>query len=284
MRKPVNPIWKEMQSKYGISDTCFRRYRKEAGDNVEEVIRLCEKYKESKTRAKDRKEAPPKKRQSNIKTTNIYPSSGRYEIATPDHIMGPDEYYVWLHAHLTKSVFIVKKKFFTVQNQSYMDNEDLANDVLQKCLRKTKNGTNAYDDYLKDPTRAVQTIRAFCNRVVTNHCADFCKSIKYTAPTSSLDAQIPGTEELTLGDSIGIMDKDSLSINELIEKSGEVVLKGVPLSNIIQSLIDGLSFTGACKKFKLNSNKVKKALLEMGAVDILGGQLQPETIDKIIAN
>lgn len=283
MRKPIDPKWKEIKSRFNISETYFRKLRQKAGDNVEEVIRLCEEKEEKAKKRQERKEAPPRKRQSSIKTTNTYPSGG-YEIKEPDHIMGYDEYCVWLHAHLTKSVYIEKQKFFTVKQLNYMDNEDLANDVFYKCLRKNKHGKNAYDRYLENPESVVKTIRAFCNEVVKNHCADFCKSLKYTTQVSSLDAQIPGTEELTLGDSIGIMDKDSLSISELIDKSKEILIRDVPLSNIIESLIEGLSFTGACKKFKLNSNKVRRTLLEMGAVEILGGQLSPETIDKIIAN
>lgn len=129
--------------------------------------------------------------------------------------------------------------------------------------------TSIYDKYLNKPD-ILTTVRCFINEICRNHFKDYLKGARYTTPLVSLEAPIPGPDNLTIEDSIGVEDIDNTAIGELMEKCKGVVVKSTPLSDILEQVILGLPLTTICKEFKLSISTVRDKFEQIGIREILG--------------
>lgn len=287
--KEINLEVKKLRERYGMSPTCIYNIKTrviEAGGNIEEIIEECEAWKERKEKRGLKKTEAVKQKVVPVSSTKAYKTS--YVIETPDHIMSRDEFFVFMEAHIRKSVYMLRGKYYTLKLNN-IENDDLINDILFKCIRPTKDGVYLYETYLKNPNRLI-TIRSFVNRICENHFKDFLKGPKYTTPVTSLDTPIPGSDNLTLGDSVGYEDKDNISINELMEKCSKIEVSRrksdtkVLLSDVLKQIQSGIPLTTVCHNLKISSRVVQKKFLENGFEDILGVKVSQEHKDKILGN
>lgn len=286
-RKAVNDEFKQLQSQYVISNTYFCKLKAQAQGDIVVLKQLLEDKKARDEARAIRKTEPPKKKRVPISVSDNY--QGSYKIKTPDHLMGYDEFYLFIEKHIKKSVYVLRGKYYTLK-QNNIESDDLVSEIMIKCLRKTRDGVSIYDKYVADPS-ILSTIRVFANTICRNHFKDYLKGIKYTTPVTSLDAPLPGPENLTIGDSVGIMDTDNISINELIEKCSLIEVSKrknednkVMLSDVLEQVILGVPLTTVCHDLKVSSRVVQRRLLEAGIEDILGHSVSQERKDKILGN
>lgn len=291
-RNAINPEFKQLQAKYEVSSAYFHKLRIQAfetGKGMEGLIELLEEFAVRKE-AKRLKKLEPKKKRAPVKTS-VDDFQG-YKIEVPDHLMSRDEFYYFIQQHVKKSVYFLRSKFYTLK-QNNIDSEDLISEIMIKCIRPTREGITMYDQYLEDPNIVVgpnSTVRAFINKICRNHFADYLKGSKWTTPITSLDATLPGQEDLTLGDSIGTLDIDDISIKELIDKCSKIEISKrknsstVMLNEVLEQMILGIPLTTVCHDLKVSSKVVQKRFLEAGIEEILGCAVSQERKDKILGN
>lgn len=286
-RKAINDEFKQLRSEYDISPAYFDKLKKLVNGDLVKLREELEAFKARKENTALKKLRPVKEKKVPISTSISV--QGSYEIKAPDHIMGYDEFYLYMRENITKSVYVLRKKYYTLK-QNNIDSEDLISEIMIKCLRKTRNGTNVYDKYIENPG-ILETIRVFSNTIVKNHFKDYLKGPKHTTMVTSLDTPIPGSENLTLADSIGSMDKDNISISELLQRCSDIKVSKrkdseteVTLSDILEKVVIGVPLTTVCHDLKVSSRVVQKRLLEAGIEDILGYKISEERRDKILGN
>lgn len=286
-RKAINSEFKQLMEEYGVSPTYFHKLRTSVNGDMEELRKALDDYKARREGRALRKIEPVKQKKVPISTTDDY--QGSYKIKIPDHLMSRDEFFIFMEKHIRKSVYVLRGKYYTLK-QNNIDNEDLIMDILYKCLRPTKDGKLLYDEYVANPGR-LKTIRCFVNTICRNHFKDYLKGVRYTTPVTSLDLPLPGSDNLTIGDSIGVEDIDDISINELVEVCSHIEVSKrknsenvVLLSDILEEILLGVPLTTVCHNLKVSSKVVQKRFLEAGIEEILGRAISQERRDKILGN
>ena len=137
---------KQLFEKYKgkISSGYFYKCRQMTNGIEELEKKILQKIQNDENR-KLRKSQPPKK-----KRVPVNPNAVPKNIPVPDHIMGRDEFYIYIRQHVIKSVAITRKKYYTLA-QNNISNEDLVSEIFIKCIRPTRKGVTIYDKYLQNP-------------------------------------------------------------------------------------------------------------------------------------
>ena len=270
-----NSEYKNIMARYNISPTYFYKLRKKANEDVDTLIRLCEEKEERDRNRARRKTEPkaPKKRRSVIKSTNVVGETGvygkDYPLPKADEFLTSDEYVILAWKYSGKAMENMIKKYYSLR-LNYLDERDLAQDMAVKWLKENRKGITLYEDYLQHPEK-LKTLDRLVNSSCANHCKDYLKKREYTELKISLESPLRGTENLTVADSVGYIDKDNTSINELVDVCDKVYIRdGVKLSKLVQDVIAGEAFTNVCKAYHVNPNKVRSVLENLGAKEILG--------------
>lgn len=347
MRNSIRGTYNELIKKYQIPLTGFYWRKKQAGDDYDKLIELLEDYKKKKE-VREKRKADPSKRSPYKEST--------YIIKTPDHLMSRDEYYLFLHEHIKKSVYMIRRKYTTVQQNRLLDNEDIVDDIFIQCLRPSRdrqkrvslsvydefkyeigmvlpicneddkveiiklnkkgipeavkevdpatpltevfveaeegqeiypaiiradlydknnepimiNSTTLYEKYVKNPAM-LATIRSFINFITHNYFKDNIANIKNTTPKVSLYQPIENSNGMVLADLFSTEDEDMTSIKEFLERCDTIVMKGVPLGNVIRKVMEGETMAVACRMYNLQTRKVRDELEKAGVKEILGG-------------
>lgn len=279
MRKKNEEIT-NLIKEYGISSTYLYKLIDITKGDKEALTKELKAYAARKANKIEKKNNPIKK-QVNISTTDAKRYPSRYTIKTPDHLMGRDEFYLWLRDHVEKSVTMLRGKYWTLRKNN-ISNEDLVQEIMIKCIRPTKKeGLTVYDKYIKDPNCLI-TVRRFVNMICTNHFIDYLKGPRFTTDVDSLDRPLPGSENITLGDTIGEPDKESIYMNELRNKCTNISIKNTPLVTILDEITSGKSLSQVCKDHKVHQKEVRKKFIQIGIEEILGIQISPETRQKAL--
>lgn len=279
-KRSRDPNYVRLQKYYKISTAMFHKYKTMADGDIDVLLDILKGYEErKKCRSNGTPRAPKKKR--------VAISSGVYvphKIEIPDHVMSKDEFNLKMFEYAQRAVYRNRGKYYTLA-QNNIDSEDLAMDVYIKCVRDTRDGKKRYEEYLQDPENKAKSLGKLANETCLNHFKDFLKCEKWRNPAISMETPMPGSEDLTLADSIGVEDKDNTPLTEYIEKCKNIKIKAVKargqegnpdevsLDVILKSLLKDIPFTIVCKTFKVSPNSVRKAFLENGIEDAFGRAL-----------